>query len=391
MKKPGSLNLAQSAHNQIFKSIHSNHLIYNACWEDPRIDRQLLKLDGDSRVVMITSAGCNALDYLLDSPAEIHAVDVNPRQNALLQLKLKLIEQGSFADLFAVFGLGAHQNFKALYHTLLKRYLPAYAREFWEANLHYFSPSGLKKSFYYYGAAGNVAWIISQYFRSHKKLKTYVSQLLEAESLAEQKEIYAKIEPELWNSFSQWLLKHPVVMAMLGVPRPQMQLIDKQYPGGLSSYIRDNLRRVTTEVLIRDNYFWRVYLTGAYTPTCCPNYLKAEHFELLRANTFKIQTYTSTITEFLQQHPGPYTHFVLLDHQDWMARHHPQALHEEWQLILKNSCRGSKVLLRSAGTEINYFPPLVKSAVRFYPEITAKLHPTDRVGTYGSLYWGEIL
>jgi hypothetical protein len=39
-------------------------------------------------VVMITSAGCNALDYVLDLPAEIHAVDVNSRQNALLQLKL---------------------------------------------------------------------------------------------------------------------------------------------------------------------------------------------------------------------------------------------------------------------------------------------------------------
>ena len=36
---------------------------------------------------MLTSAGCNALDYLLDGPAEIHAVDVNFRQNALLELK----------------------------------------------------------------------------------------------------------------------------------------------------------------------------------------------------------------------------------------------------------------------------------------------------------------
>jgi len=35
----------------------------------------------------LTSAGCNVLEYLLDSPAEIHAVDVNPRQNALLHLQ----------------------------------------------------------------------------------------------------------------------------------------------------------------------------------------------------------------------------------------------------------------------------------------------------------------
>ena len=48
---------------------------------------------------MITSAGCNALDYLLDSPREIQAVDVNFRQNALLELKLALFARRNFDDL----------------------------------------------------------------------------------------------------------------------------------------------------------------------------------------------------------------------------------------------------------------------------------------------------
>src|ERR1700739_4706900 len=84
----------------VFHHVHGRQLIYNTCWEDPRIDRQLLKLDGNSRVVVITSAGCNALDYLLDGPAEIHAVDVNFRQNAVLELKLAMIRRGIFGDLF---------------------------------------------------------------------------------------------------------------------------------------------------------------------------------------------------------------------------------------------------------------------------------------------------
>jgi S-adenosylmethionine-diacylgycerolhomoserine-N-methlytransferase len=50
-----------------------------------------MELDRHSSVVMITSAGCNALDYLLDDPARIHAIDVNFRQNALLELKQTLI------------------------------------------------------------------------------------------------------------------------------------------------------------------------------------------------------------------------------------------------------------------------------------------------------------
>ena len=27
-----------------------------------------------------------------------------------------------------------------------------------------------------------------------------------------------------------------------------------------------------------DNYFWRVYITGSYTPDCCPEYLKPANF-----------------------------------------------------------------------------------------------------------------
>jgi S-adenosylmethionine-diacylglycerol 3-amino-3-carboxypropyl transferase len=93
--------VARQSHDLLFKTIHSNTLIYNACWEDPRLDRELLALDSNSQIVMLTSAGCNALDYLLDSPAAIHTVDVNPRQNALLQLKLTLLRHGNF-DYFAI-------------------------------------------------------------------------------------------------------------------------------------------------------------------------------------------------------------------------------------------------------------------------------------------------
>lgn len=66
------------ARDWVFRQVHSNNLVYNTCWEDPRCDRELMQFDTDSEIVMITSAGCNALDYLLDRPSAIHCVDVNP-------------------------------------------------------------------------------------------------------------------------------------------------------------------------------------------------------------------------------------------------------------------------------------------------------------------------
>jgi len=68
--------MASGLQERLFTFIHGNRLIYNACWEDPRLDRELLGLEPESTVVAITSAGCNVLDYLLDGPGVIHVVDV---------------------------------------------------------------------------------------------------------------------------------------------------------------------------------------------------------------------------------------------------------------------------------------------------------------------------
>ena len=50
---------------RVFNSVHRNNLVYNTCWEDPRLDREALDFQPDDQVMVITSAGCNALDYAL--------------------------------------------------------------------------------------------------------------------------------------------------------------------------------------------------------------------------------------------------------------------------------------------------------------------------------------
>ena len=99
-----SLTLKDRIDQKIFNTLYSRSLVYNTCWEDPRLDRRLLELTPDSRVAVITSAGDNALDYLLDDPARVDCVDVNFRQNALLELKRALFTNASFEELYAFFG-----------------------------------------------------------------------------------------------------------------------------------------------------------------------------------------------------------------------------------------------------------------------------------------------
>lgn len=375
----------------IFHHVHGGQLIYNTCWEDPRIDRELMALDEHSRVVMITSAGCNALEYLLDGPAEIHAVDVNFRQNALLELKMAMIRRGDFADLFEFFGLGSHTEYKSVYRALRKE-LPEFARDFWDKKISFFDPRGMKKTFYYHGTAGTAAWLLgSALFKAKPNIKNLAMCLLDAESVEQQAEVYALLERKIWDNLSNWLIRQRMVMTLLGVPRQQVKLIEDHYPGGLGAYVKDKLRRVMMDLPAAENYFWRVYITGSYTMSCCPSYLRKENLSMLGQRSNRLRTHTCTISQFLQRNPGVYSHFVLLDHQDWLAWHDPEALREEWELIFANSRPGTKILMRSAGLSLDFVPEDIRARLRFFPELTDALHLTDRVGTYGSLSFAEVI
>jgi S-adenosylmethionine-diacylglycerol 3-amino-3-carboxypropyl transferase len=382
--------LVRATHDAIFRRVHNSNLIYNAAWEDPRLDRQLMELDSSSQIVMITSAGCNTLDYLLDGPARIHSIDMNPRQNALLDLKRALIQHGTFKDLFEMFGVGSHVHHRELYHSI-RQHLPDYAQMFWDKRISFFDPRSVKGSFYYHGTSGIAAWLLGKVlFKARPNIKNIALCLMDAKTLDEQRQAYSLLEPEIWNRLATWLVRQPSLMALLGVPLPQIRLIDSSYPGGLTAFVKDKLRHVLTEIPATDNYFWRAYITGSYTLNCCPNYLKPENFTQLRENQSRITSHNTTVSDFLIQNPAPYSHYVLLDHQDWLAWHNPEALLQEWQLILQNSRPGTKILMRSAALELDFIPDFVQSRVTFHPHLTEPLHQQDRVGTYGSFHFATI-
>lgn len=127
----------------IFDALYSRSLVYNSCWEDPAVDRTALNLRPGDTLLVITSAGCNVLDYALTSPCLVHAVDANPRQTALLELKLTGIRLLEFDDFFAVFGSGSHKRFRALYTRALGDEISLFARAYWDKRTDWFArPAG---------------------------------------------------------------------------------------------------------------------------------------------------------------------------------------------------------------------------------------------------------
>lgn len=377
--------------NWVFRQVHEHNLIYNTCWEDPRCDRALMELDTASEIVMITSAGCNALDYLLDDPVQIHCIDVNPRQNALLELKKASLRTLDFSDHYALFGRGKHEEFEVLYQQKLSRELKDEAKEIWNRWQHYFSGTKGRKSFYHYGTSGTLAWLIRAYFKARPKIYRELEALFLAKSLEEQRVLYDAIEPRLINQLAHWLVNRHFTMCLIGVPQSQRALFKDEYELGVTGFLKECLRQVFHNLPIRENYFWQLYFLGHYEEECVPNYLLESNHHQLRCAVDRIQTYSTTLTKFLQDNPGQYSHFVLLDHQDWLAAHDQEALTEEWQLILENSKVGTKILLRSAAKTIDFIPEFVHDKVQFLgDDIMRPMQLADRVGTYASVHLGIV-
>lgn len=132
-----------------FQLVYRTNLVYNQGWEDPARDQEALGLGPDDRVLAITSAGCNVLDYALRG-AHVVAVDANPRQNHLLELKLAGIRALPFDDFFALFGEGGTPRARAIY-AALRGLLSRQAQAFWDRAIRLFDPSAVPGGTFYYG------------------------------------------------------------------------------------------------------------------------------------------------------------------------------------------------------------------------------------------------
>ena len=181
--------LLEKFNNRIFSAVHGNNIVYNTCWEDPALDREALKFNAEDKVLMITSAGCNALDYLLAGAGEVHTVDVNPIQNALLELKKTAILHLNYADFFSLFGEGKNCAAKAIYEKSLKPNLSSEARQYWDKNISLFYGKGWRKSFYYRGTSGLLAKLVLTHANVFQRLKKPIAELLEAKTIEQQCEV----------------------------------------------------------------------------------------------------------------------------------------------------------------------------------------------------------
>ena len=337
--------------------------LYAFVWEDPSVDLDYFDLRKDDNVLLITSGGCNALEYLINKPITLQCVDLNPCQNHLFELKLAAIKSLSHQDLWQLLGVGHHGDFRTLLNTKLSCHLSQHAYNFWLQNINYFDPpkNCEKASVYMYGGSG-LAMRAFQWLIKFMNLQSTIEKLCETDSLEEQYSIWINdIKPKIFHPVVVRVLNNPwFLWNGLGVPRAQMSMLMAE--GGAMEYISatfDPLMK--SHLLSKDSYFYYLCLNLRYrscTEGGAPTYLTKEGHAVAKSRLDNISIHTDTIENVCLKiaaeaqdeslHNKLLTKAVILDHMDWMDENLVRA-----ELKAMSACmvKGGKVFWRSAARE----------------------------------------
>ncbi|KAJ3029553.1 hypothetical protein HK097_005778, partial [Rhizophlyctis rosea] len=292
--------------------------IYAFTWEDPQVDLRYLELKKEDRMLCITSGGCNVLEYAAAvGPERIYAVDLNPCQNNLLELKLAGLTSLTYPQFWQLFGEGYLPSFSSILDTHLSPHLSPHAYHFWKQNSSF-------TSLFKTGCSG-LAIRVVQFVIKLRGLKGAVERMCGSETLEGQRKVWREeVRPHFLSS---WLIRilnnERFLWGALGIPPAQMQMVLREGPA--YDYIVRSLDPVLENTHLKSqNYFWYLPLMLHYTPSNTPLYLSPSGFNTLQSEPERldsIRIHTDVVMNVLNLHvaDGELDKVILMDHLDWFS------------------------------------------------------------------------
>lgn len=359
-------------HDKLMFNFLNNTYIYNVSWEDPRMDHRVFNLKEDDHVITIASAGCNALDYIIEG-AMVTAVDFNLCQIALTEIKKVAIIHLEFDAFFEIFSNSNMAVLQTVYPTL-RPHLTKPSAEFWDSGIYSI------KSFMYSGTSGNMSYVLFRILFPLFGLGFIRRELLKGTS---KEDLAVRISANSWAIRGiAWLLDNVMLRAgccFAGVPERQMEL-GLHRPNNLALVIE---RVLFGTDLVNDNYFYSGYFLGHYTPDNCPRYLRKENFAKMKKHlkAGKLILVHGTMLDAIDNSTTPITVASLLDHMDWMT---DRMINEEMTHLARkmDPIRG-KIFWRTFADEVH-------SSVLNWLDPERVDDSDDRVGMYWTTWISSI-
>ncbi|KAK8214366.1 hypothetical protein IWZ01DRAFT_238092 [Phyllosticta capitalensis] len=395
--------------------------IYAFTWEDSREDAKLLQVKSNDVILAITSAGDNILSFALEKPKRIHAVDLNPTQNHLLELKVAAFTALGYSDVWKIFGEGKHEAFRDLLINKLSPHMSSLAFEYWLRNgPKTFSTAG--KGLYATGGSGQALQLVGWILRI-MGLSEEVKKLCSAGTLNEQREIWNRsIRKVLLSRLLSWTVisNEKWLWKALGVPPNQRNLIEQDFnklngnehpaaaadnkplkddhsiPSGVRSghaiweYAVNTLDPLVHNTLLSsDNHYYLLTLLGHYTHRSHPAYLTPKaHIKLSKPDAFDgLRIHTDELNEvFARMSPATLTIAVVMDSMDWFDEGGDAAA-DQVRALNRALKMGGRVMLRSAALAPWYVRVFEANGFRI-KRVAARMPGAcvDRVNMYASTW-----
>ncbi|GBG63137.1 hypothetical protein CBR_g36906 [Chara braunii] len=337
--------------------------LYSLSWEDPREDDRVLEISSDDVVLTLTSGGCNALDLVLQGAKQVVAVDMNPAQSYLLELKRVATMRLPFEDVWQMFGDGVHPKFPQLLERELSPFL-----------------SGM-------GRLIRAVRFLAKVTRQEK----WIDNIVNAPTLSKQADVWSATVGRWLRQagigariFSFFFTNRLVLWFCAGVCKGQLNLIRKE--DNIYSYIVRSLNYVATESHLRDsNYFYRCCLTGRFARHCCPRFLEEPCFNKLKVELASQECLLIRTGSFVSElKKRLYSKVILMDHVDWLEQHDIEELANALQKHVKV---GGRIIWRSASRKPHYSQAFEKAGFKVIRIRSSETY-MDRVSMYASFYVG---
>lgn len=286
--------------SEIGKRADFSYIRYSQCWEDTRVVLDALNVQENDVCVSIASAGDNSLALLAKNPGKVIALDLNPAQLALVDLKIAAIKQLTRKEVLVLLGYQTGSRCKLspqLERTkLFERLVPELkteTREFFNANDHLVK-AGLADC----GKFEKYFKIFRSYVLPLIHRKKTVDELVQKKSYSDRLEFYN----HKWNTLP-WQLMFKIffsnqIMGLLGRDPQFFKYANQSLPEFLKTSVYNAL--VNEDPSSNPYLHWILF--GEFK-NVLPFWLEEENYTSIKSNIDKIELKEESMEDFLFRCP----------------------------------------------------------------------------------------
>jgi S-adenosylmethionine-diacylglycerol 3-amino-3-carboxypropyl transferase len=255
------------------KKMNFNELQFASCWEDADLLLQHLALEPNDKVVSVASGGDNSFSLLVTDNVVVNAVDINPVQIHICEIKKHAIKVLSYEVYLEFIGLHKAANRWKMFEQFANA-LPDETMN-WALKHKRLIASGIMNQ----GKFEKYFKVFRKFIMPFVHSKKTIRRLFEPKSHEEQKKFYKEtFNTKRWRYVVNKFLSEE----KLGSFEDKSNSLSKDKEA-FSYYFSHRIKEHFSSLLCQQNYFLHYIFFGYYKEEL-PHYLRKDNFERIKMN-----------------------------------------------------------------------------------------------------------